>query len=84
MEEMFQRALDSNEEGIVIKQLDSTWIVNDRSNNWLKLKPDYQYFSEIDGVIIGAYAGKGRRGNSINLAYGKIVLLYSSTIKSCN
>jgi hypothetical protein len=29
------------EEGIVVKALDSQWRVNDRSNSWVKLKPDY-------------------------------------------
>lgn len=29
------------EEGIVVKAADSPWKLNDRSNNWLKIKPEY-------------------------------------------
>ncbi len=29
------------EEGIIVKAADSTWCMNDRSNRWLKVKPDY-------------------------------------------
>ena len=33
--------LRSQEEGIVVKAADSPWKLNDRSNNWLKIKPEY-------------------------------------------
>ena len=29
------------EEGIVVKAAESAWKMNDRSNSWLKIKPDY-------------------------------------------
>ncbi len=29
------------EEGIVIKRMDSPWVLNDRSGSWLKVKPEY-------------------------------------------
>ena len=29
------------EEGIVVKSLDSKYLLNDRSGAWLKVKPDY-------------------------------------------
>ena len=53
------------EEGIVVKDLDSPWKTNDRSNSWLKLKPDYVHASDIDAVIIGGYYGTGRRAGDI-------------------
>lgn len=49
------------EEGIVVKNLDSAWMPNDRSNNnWVKLKPDYVHQSDIDAVVIGGRWGAGR------------------------
>lgn len=53
------------EEGIIIKALDSPWQMNDRSNAWLKIKPDYVHSSDIDAVIIGAFYGTGRNGGLV-------------------
>ncbi|KAK9803302.1 hypothetical protein WJX72_010348 [[Myrmecia] bisecta] len=62
---MFDQSVALQEEGIVIKQADSEWKMNDRSNAWLKLKPDYVHNLEIDAVIIGGYYGTGARGGLI-------------------
>ena len=53
------------EEGIIIKALDSPWQMNDRSNAWLKIKPDYVHSNDIDAVIIGAFYGTGRHGGLV-------------------
>ena len=53
------------EEGIIIKALDSPWQMNDRSNTWLKIKPDYVHSNDIDAVIIGAFYGTGRHGGQV-------------------
>lgn len=53
------------EEGIIIKALDSEWRLNDRSTAWLKIKPDYVHQNEIDAVIIGGYRGGGRHGGTV-------------------
>lgn len=53
------------EEGIIIKALDSPWQMNDRGNAWLKIKPDYVHSNDIDAVIIGAFYGTGRHGGLV-------------------
>ena len=39
--------------------------MNDRSNTWLKIKPDYVHSNDIDAVIIGAFYGTGRHGGQV-------------------
>lgn len=41
------------EEGIVIKALDSPYKLNDRSGSWLKVKPDYVDSGEFDAASAG-------------------------------
>ncbi|DBA75732.1 TPA: hypothetical protein ACH3X1_010149 [Trebouxia sp. C0004] len=61
----FDEAIRVQEEGIIIKALDSAWQMNDRSNAWLKIKPDYVHSNDIDAVIIGAFYGTGRHGGLV-------------------
>ncbi|KAK9809528.1 hypothetical protein WJX73_008973 [Symbiochloris irregularis] len=72
IQEMFAEAVRVEEEGIVIKALDSPWACNDRSSNWLKIKPDYAFGIEIDCLILGASYGEGRR--SARGSNGKIIV----------
>ncbi|KAK9791616.1 hypothetical protein WJX73_000051 [Symbiochloris irregularis] len=72
IQEMFAEAVRVEEEGIVIKALDSPWACNDRSSNWLKMKPDYAFGIEIDCLILGASYGEGRR--SARESNGKIIV----------
>lgn len=51
-------------EGILVKDLKSQWVMNDRSGNWLKMKPDYAEGVEIDSLIIGGVYGTGRHGGA--------------------
>ena len=53
------------EEGIIVKALDSPWQMNDRSSAWLKIKSDYVHSNDIDAVIIGAFNGTGRHGGQV-------------------
>lgn len=57
---------DLQEEGIVVKALDSQWKMNDRRGDWVKMKPDYVENHEIDALIIGGYFGTGRQANKIS------------------
>lgn len=49
-------------EGVVVKNLSSQWIPNDRSNSWLKIKPDYLHKHDLDAVVVGSFFSKGMRG----------------------
>ena len=53
------------DEGIMVKDLESRWIANDRKGAWMKLKPDHAFVSEIDAVVIGGHFGTGRRRGEI-------------------
>ncbi|MCW4053016.1 MAG: ATP-dependent DNA ligase [Candidatus Bathyarchaeota archaeon] len=54
----YEKALEQGYEGIVVKNLDSTFEFGQRSNGWLKLKPERD---TIDITLIKALHGKGRR-----------------------
>eukprot|EP00879_Flechtneria_rotunda_P020198 GHRR01021239.1.p1 GENE.GHRR01021239.1~~GHRR01021239.1.p1 ORF type:complete len:808 (+),score=213.95 GHRR01021239.1:1223-3646(+) len=66
LQNMYDLALSRQEEGIVVKQLNSVWKPDDRSGVWLKMKPDYFEMAEIDAVIIGGYFGGGRHGGLVS------------------
>lgn len=57
----FEKAIARNEEGIIIKQLDSFYVPKERSTSWIKLKGDYVegIADTLDILIIGAYYGEG-------------------------
>jgi hypothetical protein len=69
LEDFFQSAIDSGEEGIVVKDLTSPYVLAARPKTWVKMKPDYSNkMSDIDVIVLGAYFGEGRdyRGKGIN------------------
>lgn len=59
----FNVSIENQEEGIIIKKLDSTYKLDDRSNDWVKMKCDYidSLVDTLDLVIVGAYYGEGKR-----------------------
>ena len=61
--EEFNQSVYKNEEGIMIKKLDSAYKPNERSNNWIKLKGEYidSIGDTLDLIIIGGYFGERKR-----------------------
>lgn len=55
-------------EGLVIKNPRSAYRLNDRNDDWMKVKPEYmqEYGENLDCVIIGGYFGSGRRGGGLS------------------
>jgi len=51
-----------NEEGIIIKKLNSVYSPNDRGMDWVKLKSEYMegMTDTLDLIVIGGYFGEGR------------------------
>lgn len=49
-------------EGVVVKNLASQWLPNDRSDAWLKIKPDYLHKHDLDAVVVGGFYSSGTRG----------------------
>ncbi|KAK0161116.1 hypothetical protein PV327_009628 [Microctonus hyperodae] len=61
--EEFNKSLDNNEEGIVVKRIDGIYLPNTRQNsNCYKLKAEYSdgLIEDIDMIIIGGYYGEGK------------------------
>lgn len=58
MLELFNTAVDNEEEGIVLKDAESVYKPGDRAGGWYKMKADYfdgSVVKEFDCVIIGGY-----------------------------
>ncbi|XP_063549082.1 DNA ligase 4 [Cydia strobilella] len=65
--EALNRAIEDQEEGIVVKDLDSHYLANRRNAGWYKVKPEYTEGTmvELDLVVVGAEeASDKRRGRA--------------------
>ena len=66
VEDQLWRRIERQEEGLVLKDLDSRWTPGERDKAWVKLKPDYLPTEDIDVVVMGGFYGTGRlRGGKI-------------------
>ena len=61
--EVLENSINSGCEGLMLKELNSTYRAGIRGSNWLKLKREYQndLGDSLDLVVVGAFFGKGRR-----------------------
>jgi len=58
--------IERNEEGVVLKDLDSKWVPGERDKSWIKLKPDYLPTEDLDVIVVGGFRGTGKlRGGKI-------------------
>jgi DNA ligase-4 len=76
IENFFTELIDKGEEGIVIKNLKSTYSLGTRSRelqNWVKLKPDYGNLTDdLDLIILGSYLGSGNNGRGWSYLMGVV------------
>ncbi|HEX6759098.1 MAG TPA: ATP-dependent DNA ligase [Propionibacteriaceae bacterium] len=74
LDTMFEQAVADGSEGLVCKSIgpDSVYQAGARGWQWIKLKRDYrtELADTIDLVVVGAYAGRGRRRGT----YGAVLL----------
>lgn len=63
-----RKIIQDSSEGIMLKNPESGYILNDRPWVWIKVKPDYmkEFGENLDCVIIGGYYGTGRRGGTLS------------------
>jgi DNA ligase-1 len=63
IEQFMEEAIENGCEGLVVKDLRSTYRAGAREFAWIKLKREYrsELTDTIDLVVIGAFHGKGRR-----------------------
>src|SRR2546426_2336191 len=71
-ESFFDEALQAGCEGLMAKALDSTYDAGARGYQWIKFKKEYSaaLSDTIDLVIVGAFAGRGKRAGS----YGALLV----------
>ncbi|MDE1764871.1 MAG: ATP-dependent DNA ligase [Thaumarchaeota archaeon] len=72
VEDFLENAINSGCEGLMLKQLDSSYRAGARASNWLKLKREYrnELGDSLDLVVVGAFYGRGRRTGR----YGALLL----------
>jgi len=83
--EEFNNAIMNNEEGIMVKQMDSIYKPNDRGTQWVKLKGEYidNLGDTLDLLIIGAYFGEGKRTGVNNLLERRLDRAFNSVFVGC-
>lgn len=64
VEPRLREVVAENSEGLVLKNPRSAYRLNDRNDDWIKVKPEYmtEFGEALDCVVIGGYYGSGRRG----------------------
>ncbi|KAG9243105.1 hypothetical protein BJ878DRAFT_568736 [Calycina marina] len=60
--------IDRSGEGLVLKNPDSDYRLNERNDMWMKVKPEYmdEFGENLDCVVIGGYYGSGHRGGYLS------------------
>lgn len=68
VEKMLQLVVAEASEGLVIKSPRSAYRLNDRNDDWIKVKPEYmtEFGEALDCVVIGGYYGSGHRGGNLS------------------
>ncbi|ODQ64672.1 ATP-dependent DNA ligase [Nadsonia fulvescens var. elongata DSM 6958] len=62
-----QKVIQDASEGIIVKDPRARYIVSQRSDSWIKVKPEYtkEFGENLDVCVIGGYYGSGRRGQKL-------------------
>lgn len=68
VEQMLQQVVAEASEGLVIKNPRSAYRLNERNDDWIKVKPEYmtEFGEDLDCIVIGGYYGSGRRGGNLS------------------
>lgn len=55
-------------EGLVLKNPRSSYRLNERNDDWMKVKPEYmtEFGENLDCLIVGGYYGSGNRGGRLS------------------
>ncbi|VUT24329.1 MAG: DNA ligase [Candidatus Methanolliviera sp. GoM_asphalt] len=71
-EQYFEEAIQNGCEGVVAKSTESVYEADARGWNWIKYKREYksEMTDTVDLVVIGAFAGRGRRAGT----YGALLM----------
>ncbi|KAH7042068.1 DNA ligase 4 [Macrophomina phaseolina] len=68
IEPLLRNVVAEASEGLVIKNPRSPYRLNQRNDDWIKVKPEYmtEFGEELDCVVIGGYWGSGKRGGNLS------------------
>jgi DNA ligase 4 len=68
IEPILRKVVEEASEGLVLKNPRSPYRLNERHDDWMKVKPEYmtEFGESLDLVIIGGYYGQGKRGGAIS------------------
>ncbi|KAI4672813.1 DNA ligase (ATP) [Alternaria triticimaculans] len=66
IEPELRKVVAESSEGLVLKNPRSMYSLNQRNNDWMKVKPEYmsEYGESLDCIVIGGYFGTGHRGGA--------------------
>ncbi|EFW19386.1 DNA ligase (ATP) [Coccidioides posadasii str. Silveira] len=67
IEPQLRKVVAEASEGLVLKNPSSPYRLNDRHDDWMKVKPEYmtEFGESLDCVVIGGYYGSGKRGGGL-------------------
>ncbi|KAF2718093.1 ATP-dependent DNA ligase [Polychaeton citri CBS 116435] len=68
IEPRLRDVVTSSGEGLVLKNPRSSYKLNERNEDWIKVKPEYmtEFGEDLDCVVIGGYYGSGHRGGMLS------------------
>ncbi|KAE8556040.1 hypothetical protein EYB25_000739 [Talaromyces marneffei] len=68
IEPILRKVVEEASEGLVLKNPRSPYRLNERHDDWMKVKPEYmtEFGEALDLVIIGGYYGSGKRGGVLS------------------
>ena len=68
IEPLLREVVADSSEGLVLKNPRSQYRLNERNDDWIKVKPEYmtEFGEALDCVVIGGYYGSGKRGGMLS------------------
>ncbi|EER38909.1 DNA ligase [Histoplasma capsulatum H143] len=65
---LLRKVVAEASEGLVLKNPNSPYRLNERHDDWMKVKPEYmtEFGESLDCIVIGGYYGSGRRGGALS------------------
>ncbi|OAT12454.1 DNA ligase 4, variant [Blastomyces gilchristii SLH14081] len=68
IEHLLRKVVAEASEGLVLKNPNSPYRLNERHDDWMKVKPEYmtEFGESLDCIVIGGYYGSGRRGGALS------------------
>jgi DNA ligase-4 len=66
IEPALRKVVAESSEGLVLKNPRSMYCLNQRNNDWMKVKPEYmsEFGESLDCIVVGGYFGSGHRGGA--------------------